>query len=109
MNLFELGLATEEKPVDREKLEKERKLQEAVLQIKGKYATRIIGFLAPLSLATFLIHANPLIEKWFSSLDFHTYWESIHYSMQFLFHQWHYVFFLYVVFWNFLKINYSMF
>lgn len=43
------------------------------MQIKGKYATRIIGFLAPLSLATFLIHANPLIEKWFSSLDFHTY------------------------------------
>lgn len=42
MNLFELGLATEEKPVDREKLEKERKLQEAVLQIKGKYGKNAI-------------------------------------------------------------------
>ena len=42
MNLFELGLTTEKKPVDAKKLEKERKLQEAVLQIKGKYGKNAI-------------------------------------------------------------------
>ena len=31
-----------EKPVDKKRLEKERKLQEAVLQIKGKYGKNAI-------------------------------------------------------------------
>ena len=42
MNLFELGMTVEEKPIDKKKLEKERKLQEAVLQIKGKYGKNAI-------------------------------------------------------------------
>lgn len=42
MNLFELGMTVEEKPVDKQRLEKERKLQEAVLQIKGKYGKNAI-------------------------------------------------------------------
>lgn len=42
MNLFELGMTVEEKPVDKKRLEKERKLQEAVLQIKGKYGKNAI-------------------------------------------------------------------
>ena len=45
----------------------------ATVTIERKEVIRLISFFVPLSVAVFFIHANMFIERWFTTLNFHTF------------------------------------